>query len=255
MDDGPIDIRTYPIPKWSSRSLRAVTNGNWTCFYNQDNLDTVFDFEPYSCKTRSILATRTPLGLTCQSSLSTTTRSIQEPSKNYIDSYTLFKRTQKVVKRHQQLFIDTNGKNRSSTYTQKMKQPSETFVPSETNVIEKLHPIIPENPIVDIKNARKQQKEKPTSELLTNTERNGTIQLNVHRSSLDNVYFFHHPPQKKGEPEDQVRQLIEEMSNAKEARRSMSTMRSRYEQKVFHFHPYSRPGILTYSREGTINLS
>ncbi|OHT13720.1 hypothetical protein TRFO_16040 [Tritrichomonas foetus] len=229
MDEGPIDIRTIPIPEWSARTLSALPNGKWTYFYDKRNNAPVFNYEPYSSGTMQLITHRYPEGLTTGRSFCATKRSeIQDdisnrnypPRKdvyrrqifhqNHVDKYTLYKDSKRRERNQQKIYLNPSKSLQSPNDTIRSRSMlSQTFVPSETNVIEELKPVFPESPSLGITKINKKGKNDESKLGLSNEDR--LYQTNYERD----VFFFYDPSKRKTAPEEQIKHLIEDYKTKK----------------------------------------
>lgn len=262
--DEKIDIRAYPIPDWSSRQLAVVQNGKWSCFYNSRNNETVFNYEPYSKKTLSIVQQRLPGGVTNRSSaLSMSTKfkgnDDNEHFLNY-DSYQLLKKSIKREKMNQQIFVTpTFSKPEKKAITLKnhdCQKLNETFVPSETNIVNEIRPIVPIMPDLSIsKNQKDESKITNSNNELKSTdneksENDDNLYFSLKRNDAKNhnaFHFFRSMPKQKSS-NDKVLESLYGDSASKKSRRCISQLKeNKGNDQTSFIRPISKNQIQSHS--------
>lgn len=239
--DEHIDIRTYPIPNWSSRQLAAMQNGKWTYFYNSKNNEPVFNYNPYSSKTLTIVPQRSPGGMTNRSSnLNTSIQSKEQDNNNFsmnYDSYQLFQQSLKKEKMQQQIFLTpTLSKPEKKQPILKKRDNAkinETFVPSQTNIVDEIKPIIPITPDLSVKKNLKQNSEIIHSfneSNITNDERNEdneNLYFTMKRNDAKNHNAFHFYQERQRELlyNKKSKKLIDESILSDKSRQSISQLK------------------------------
>lgn len=243
--DEKIDIRSYPIPNWSARQLSSMQNGKWTYFYNSRNNEPVFDFKPYSKQTLSIVPQRSPGGITNRSSnLKQTMQSKENDNLDHYDSYQLFQQSLKKEKMQQQIFLtptfSKSEKKQLNSKTLNTKKLNETFVPSETNIVDEIRPIIPLTPGMTInKNKNENLNEsKNNNDCNNDDEKNDeNIYFSMKRNDAKNhnAFYFYNTKPKTLQSENKTKKLIDENIFFKKTPQSISQLKTinRSDQHAF----------------------
>lgn len=265
--DEHIDIRTYPIPNWSSRKVSVVQNGRWSYFYNSGNNETLFDYEPYSKKTISILSQRDKESVKNKSTNLNTSANFKEndggdPPLNY-DSYQLFQQSIQREKMQQQIFLtptfskpEKKPKESKKRETQKL---NETFVPSETNIVDEIKPIIPLSPGLSVAKVKKDKVKSLANDNVNDNDENEndrTFCFNAKTNDIKNHHafqFYKPPPKKEIKGEEKTKRLIEDCISSKRNGQSISQLR-RYNGNSNRAFTFQMINNKKYSHSSTYNF-